>query len=74
MKLWLCSASAIDYEPFGLVVAETEEKAIEKFSTDLDEGSIWYASVSAEKIVQVDGYWIGLIDSTGELPKKPRID
>ena len=61
MKLWLCSASAIDYEPFGLVVAETEEKAIKKFSDSLDEGGTWYASVSAEVVEVVDGYGIEIV-------------
>jgi hypothetical protein len=62
MKLWLCSANGIDYEPFGLVAEVTEEKAIKKFSNILDEDGTWYASVSAEEVNQVDGYDIKLIN------------
>ena len=43
MKLFLCSAYAGDYEPTGVVVAETEEEAEEKFKKELDDEGIWYA-------------------------------
>lgn len=60
MKLFMCYANAIDYDPTGLVVAESEEKAIEKYEQSLDEDGVWVASVHAEEITEVDGYKINL--------------
>ena len=45
MKLFLCSAYAGDYEPTGVVVAETEEEAEEKFKKELDDEGIWYVGL-----------------------------
>ncbi|SCN11854.1 hypothetical protein [Bacillus wiedmannii] len=59
MKLFMCYANAIDYDPTGLVVAENEEKAVEKYEQLLDE-DVWVASVHAEEVTEVDGYKIEL--------------
>jgi hypothetical protein len=61
MKLWECYATGIDYHPHGLVVAETEDKAKEKFTKQLDEDDIWYGSVYAHVVEVVDGYGIEVI-------------
>ena len=58
MKLFLCSAYAGDYEPTGVVVAETEEEAEEKFKKELDDEGIWYAGLIWAQEVKVDGYEI----------------
>ena len=58
MKLFLCSAYAGDYEPTGVVVAETEEEAEEKFKKELDDEGIWYAGLIWVKEVKVDGHEI----------------
>ena len=58
MKLFLCSAYAGNYEPTGVVVAETEEEAEEKFKKELDGEGIWYAGLIWVQEVKVDGYEI----------------
>jgi len=58
MKLFLCSAYAGDYEPTGVVVAETEEEAEEKFKKELDDEGIWYAGLIWVQEVKVDGHEI----------------
>ncbi|HDR7926314.1 hypothetical protein NST14_30545 [Bacillus sp. FSL W8-0519] len=60
MKLFMCYANAIDYDPTGLVVAESEEKAVEKYEQLLDDEGVWVASVHAVEITEVDGYKIEL--------------
>lgn len=60
MKLFMCYATAIDYNPTGLVIAENEEKAVEKYEQLLDEDGVWIASVHAVEITEVDGYKINL--------------
>jgi hypothetical protein len=70
MKLWLCTAISTDYDPTGLCVAETEENAIVKFSKYLDNQCIWYTSVCADEINEVDGYGIALIENIGKISKK----
>lgn len=66
MRLWFCSASSTDHEPSGLVVAETEEKAIKNFEESLDEYGIWYGSVYIEEITEIDGYKIVLEEIVNE--------
>ncbi len=56
----MCYANAIDYDPTGLVVAESEEKAVEKYEQLLDDEGVWVASVHAVEITEVDGYKIEL--------------
>lgn len=56
----MCYANAIDYDLTGLVVAESEEKAVKKYEQLLDEDGVWVASVHAEEITEVDGYKINL--------------
>lgn len=58
MKLFLCSAYAGDYEPTGVVVAETEEEAEEKFKKELDDEGIRYTGSIWAQEVEVDGYEI----------------
>lgn len=61
MKLFLCSlcsAYAGDYEPTGVVVAETEEEAEEKFKKELDDEGIWYAGLILVQELKIDGYEI----------------
>lgn len=58
MKLFLCSAYTDDYELTGVVVAETEEKAEEKFKKILDDEGIWYVGLIGVQEVKVDGYEI----------------
>ena len=60
MKLFLCSANAGDYEPTGVVVAETEEEAEEKFKKELDDEGIWHTGSIWAQEVKVDGYEIVL--------------
>jgi len=69
MKLWLCRANAIDFEPTGLVVAESEERASEKFADSLDNEDIWYSgAISASEVTEVEGYRIALVKDAGKLP------
>lgn len=71
MKLWLCYASAIDYDPTGLVVAETEELAEKKFSKSLDDEGIWHTGkIFAIEITEVDGYGIELMRKPGKILEK----
>lgn len=56
----MCYANAIDYDPTGLVVAESEGKAVEKYEQLLDDEGVWVASVHAVEITEVDGYKIEL--------------
>jgi hypothetical protein len=58
MKLFYCYACAIDYDPYGFVVAETEEEVVEKFKRKLDEEGTWYAGTVGAYEVQIDGYKI----------------
>lgn len=58
MKLYICSANAVDYEPTGIIVAETEKEAQEKFEKELDDDGIWYAGTVWVEEVEVKGYEI----------------
>jgi hypothetical protein len=61
MKLWLCESKGVEQSPFILLVAETEEKAINKFKKLLDNDYVEYYSVSARVIEVVDGYGIEVV-------------
>jgi len=58
MKLFMCEAVAIDYEPRSLIVAESEKDAAKKFEESLDDSGDWYSSTSAYEIKELDGYRI----------------
>lgn len=61
MKLWLCESHTYAQEPFQLLVAESEKKAIEIFKESLDGDGIEYYSVTARVIEVVDGYGIEVV-------------
>lgn len=61
MKLFCCYAYCDDYEPIELVVAETREEALKKFTTELDAELSWYTGEGADEIDEVDGYKIILV-------------
>lgn len=58
MKLFLCEAVAIDYEPMSLIVAENEEEASKKFEDSLEDNGDWYSSTFVQEIKEIDGYEI----------------
>lgn len=61
MKLFHCYAHCDDYEPSELIVAETKEEALKRFTDELDAGPSWYIGEDAYEIDKVDGYKIVLV-------------
>lgn len=57
-KLYLCEATAIDYDPSGVIVACSEEEAIKKFEKELEESETWHAGRISAWEIEVDGYKI----------------
>lgn len=58
MKLYHCSANAIDWEPQDYLVAESESEAKEIFKQSLDEEDIWYSGTIFVDEVKIEGYKI----------------
>ena len=56
MKLFRCYVYAIDHDYSGLVVAETEEKALEKWENELDENVGWYHGESVQEVTEIGGF------------------
>jgi hypothetical protein len=54
MKLWLCYGNSDDCQPFDLIIAETEDDAKQKFEDKMS--GIWFASVDAEEVRELEGY------------------
>lgn len=61
MKLFECYATGVNYDPSDLIVAESEEKAIEEFKKRLDDFGDWYGGISVHEISHVDGYKVVLV-------------
>ncbi|PEF36838.1 hypothetical protein [Bacillus wiedmannii] len=61
MKLFICTASAFDYDSMGFVVAKSEDEVNEKFKGKLDNDSVWHAGyVCANEVAEVYGYKVQL--------------
>lgn len=58
MKLFLCGAYAIDYELTGVVIADSESEAEEKFKKQLDDENVWHSGSVWVEEVKIDGYEI----------------
>lgn len=61
MKLFWCYAWCDDYEPMEMIVAETKEEALKRFTAELDVGPSWYTGAGADEVNVVDGYKIVLV-------------
>jgi hypothetical protein len=61
LKLYQCSATAIDHDIWDCVIARTEEEAEKKFKKKLDEEDIWYAGTVLAYEVKIDGYEIHVV-------------
>lgn len=62
LKLFDCSAVAIDYEPRQIIPALTEEEAKAKFKKSLDDDDIWYTGTVFVSELEFKDYDIVLYD------------
>jgi|GEM_PF-3298190 len=62
LKLFDCSAVAIDYEPRQIIPAHTEEEAKSKFKKSLDDEGTWYTGTVFANELEFKDYDIVLYD------------
>lgn len=56
MKLWSCFAQTRDYSPSGMIVASTEEEAMQRWKQQLEDDGSWYFAETVHEVNEIDGY------------------
>ena len=59
-RLYLCEAIAVDYEPRGVIVAKSEDEAIQKFEKELDDEGVWHSGRASDWEIEAEGYTISV--------------